>query len=49
MTQVEKLRDHSRRFQLNLTLDQNLTPTELNEFNHLDKICKLSKINFIQR
>lgn len=41
MSQVEKLRDHSRRFQLNLTFDESLTPTELSEFNHLENLDKI--------
>lgn len=36
LTQVEKLRDHSRRITLNLTLDGNSLPKEVNEFSHLE-------------
>ena len=36
LTQVEKLRDHSRRMTLNLTLDGNSLPKEVDEFSHLD-------------
>lgn len=41
MSQVEKLRDHSRRFQLNLTFNDNATPTEINDFNHLQNVDKI--------
>lgn len=41
MSQVEKLRDHYRRFQLSLTLDRNLNPTDLSEFNHLENVDKI--------
>lgn len=41
MSQVEKLRDHSRRFTLPLTLDENYTPTEISDFNHMENLNKI--------
>lgn len=41
MSQVEKLRDYSRRVTLNLTLDESMTPNELTEFNHLGNLEKI--------
>ncbi len=41
MSQVEKLRDHSRRFTLPFMLDENYTPTEISDFNHMENLDKL--------
>lgn len=41
MSKVEKLRDHSRRFTLPLTLDDNCMPTEISDFNHMENSDKI--------
>lgn len=41
MSKVEKLRDHSRRFTLPLTLDDNCMPIEISDFNHMENSDKI--------
>ncbi|MEI2514367.1 hypothetical protein [Acinetobacter soli] len=43
MSQVEKLRDYTRRIALPLTLNYDNVPSEINEFNHMENVNQIEE------